>query len=310
MRASVSDDTTGDAAAQTLRAVFCMLVGVALLSLNDALIKSLTSNYPVGQLLFTRGLFVFPWIFLLAFRQGGLHRLRVKSIKGQALRGACVICSAFLFVNGLFYLPLADAVAVSFAGPLFITAMAPLVLGEKVGWRRWLAVLAGFAGILLMVRPGAEVMQWAVLFPLGATLFGGVRDLITRRISQTENTIAVLFVTTSFVMLAGLTTAPFGWVTLQANDLWTFAASGLLITGAHYLMIEAFRQGEAALVAPFKYTSMIWAILFGFLIFGDLPDGWTLSGAGVVILAGLYILRRETRLRRRPVTAVGPSARL
>lgn len=300
----------GDAPAQTIRAVFCMLVGVALLSLNDALIKSLTSNYPVGQLLFTRGFFVFPWIFLFALRQGGLHRLRVKSIRGQALRGICVIASAFLFVNGLIYLPLADAIAVTFAGPLFITAMAPLVLGEHVGWRRWLAVLAGFAGILLMVRPGGDVMQWAVLLPLGATLCGGMRDLITRRISQTENTVAVLFVTTSFVMLAGLTTAPFGWVALRAEDLWTFAASGLLIAGAHYLMIEAFRQGEAALVAPFKYTSMIWATLFGFLIFGDLPDGWTLSGAGLVILAGLYILRRETQLSRQPVTAVGPSARL
>ncbi len=307
---SVSDQMTGEAAAQTARAVTCMLVGVALLSLNDALIKTLASNYPAGQLLFIRGLFVFPWIILVAFRQGGLHRLRVKSIKGQALRGACVICSAFLFVNGLVYLPLADAIAITFTGPLFITAMAPLVLGEHVGWRRWLAVLAGFAGILFMVRPDGEVVQWAVLLPLGAALFGGTRDLITRRISQTENTVAVLFVTTAFVMLAGLVTAPFGWVPLQAQSLWTFAASGVLIAGAHYLMIEAFRQGEAALVAPFKYTSMIWAVLFGFLIFGDLPDGWTLFGAGLVILAGLYILRRETRLRRQPVTAVGPSARL
>lgn len=287
-----------------------MLVGVALLSLNDALIKSLTSNYPVGQLLFIRGIFVFPWIILLALLQGGLHRLRVRSIKGQALRGVCVIASAFLFVNGLVHLPLADAIAITFTGPLFITAMAPLVLGEQVGWRRWMAVLAGFAGVLFMVRPGGEAMQWAVLFPLGAALFGGTRDLITRHISQTENTVSVLLVTTSFVMLAGLTTAPFGWAPLQTQDLGTFAASGMLVAGAHYLMIEAFRQGEAALVAPFKYTSIVWAVLFGYLIFGDLPDGWTLFGAGLVIFAGLYILHRETRLSRRPVTAVGPSARL
>ena len=299
MKANASARAAGDAAAaQSMRAVVCMLVGVALLSLNDALIKSLSMGYPVGQLLFVRGLFVLPWIFLLARRAGGLHTLRVKSVKGQALRAVCVIASAFLFVNALRYLPLADAIAVTFAGPLFITAMAPLVLGEHVGWRRWLAVLAGFAGVLLMVRPGVGAMQWAILLPLGATLFGGMRDLITRRISQTETSVAVLFVTTLVVMSAGLATAPFGWVPVRAADLWVFALSGVLLAGAHYLMIESFRQGEAALVAPFKYTSMIWAVLLGFLFFGDWPDAWTLFGAVVVVLAGLYIMRRET-LRRR-----------
>ncbi len=299
----VTDDAARDAAAaRSIRAVVCMLVGVALLSLNDALIKSLTSGYPVGQLLFVRGAFVCPWILLLARLNGGSSALRIRNVKGQALRAVCVIASAFLFVNGLYYLPLADAIAVTFAGPLFITAMAPLVLGEHVGWRRWLAVLAGFAGVLCMVRPGGGAMQWAILLPLGATLCGGVRDLITRRISQTETSVAVLLVTTAVVMLAGLATAPFGWAPVRAADLWTFAASGMLIAGAHYLMIEAFRQGEAALVAPFKYTSMVWAVLFGFILFGDLPDRWTLLGAAVVILAGLYILRREALRgrRRRP----------
>lgn len=294
----------------TIRAIVCMLVGVALLSLNDALIKSLTSAYPVGQLLFVRGLFVLPWILLLALGNGGTRALRIGSFRGQALRGACVIGSSFLFVTGLAYLPLADAVAVAFTGPLFITAMAPMVLGEQVGWRRWLAVLTGFAGVLVMVRPGGEALQWAVLFPLGAALCGGVRDLITRRISRTETSVAVLLVTTSVVMLAGLTTAPFGWSVVRYGDLWIFAASGALIAGAHYLMIEAFRQGEAALVAPFKYTSMVWAVLFGFLFFADLPDGWTLFGAAMVILAGLYILHRETMRRRPPVSAGGPPARM
>ena len=262
----------------------------------------------MGELLFVRGLFVCPWILLLAYRAGGLHMLRIKSVKGQALRACCVIASSFLFVNGLRFLPLADAIAVTFTGPLFITAMAPLVLGEHVGWRRWLAVLAGFAGVLFMVRPGGDAMQWAVLLPLGATLCGGVRDLITRRISQTETSVAVLFVTTMVVILAGLTTAPFGWSPVRAGDLWTFACSGVLIAGAHYLMIEAFRQGEAALVAPFKYTAMVWAVLFGFVFFGDLPDGWTLLGAAAVVLAGLYIMRRETLRGRRP-SAGGAAAR-
>ena len=270
-----------------------MLAGVTLLSVNDALIKSLTSGYPVGQLLFVRGLFVLPWVLVLAKLEGGLHTLRIHNIKGQALRSVCVIVSSFLFVTGLSYLPLADAIAISFAGPLFITALAPIVLSEFVGWRRWLAVLVGFAGVLCMIRPGSGAMQWAVLFPLCATLAGVGRDLITRRMARSETTVAVLCATTVVVLLAGLTTAPLGWVRIDPADLWLFTASGALIAGAHYLMIESFRRGEAALVAPFKYASMIWAVLFGYLFFGDLPDQWTIAGASIVISAGLYILHRE-----------------
>jgi drug/metabolite transporter (DMT)-like permease len=275
-----------------------MLLGVILLVLNDALIKTLTLGYPVGQLLFLRGMFVMPWVLMLAYRAGGTRALRVINVRGQAWRGACVIAGSFLFVSGLRHLPLADAVAISFTGPLFITAMAPYALGERVGWRRRGAVLAGFLGVLIMARPGGEALQWAVLLPLGAALCGGVRDLITRRIARSETTVSMLFVTTTVVMLAGLATLPLGWAPLRAADLWTFAASGVLVAGAHYLTIEAFRHGEAALVAPFKYTTMVWAVLFGYLFFGDLPDTWTLAGAAVVLLAGLYILHRETRKTR------------
>ena len=121
-------------------AIACMLIGTAILTLNDALIKKLAETYPTGQLLFIRGVFVWPWILVFAMRMGGLATLRIRNVNGQALRGVCVIASAFLFITGLRHLTLADAIAVSFTGPLFITAMAPLILGETVGWRRWLAV--------------------------------------------------------------------------------------------------------------------------------------------------------------------------
>jgi len=299
MKQPAADPASG----QPFRAIAAVLLGVALLALNDSLIKSLTGSYPVGELLFVRGLFVAPWIALLAYRHGGISSLRVRNWRGQALRGASVIAGAFLFVNGLRHLPLADAVAVTFTGPMFITALAPLVLGERVGWRRWMAVLAGFIGVLVMVRPtalfgGAGTLQLAILLPLGAALCGSARDLITRRLAQSESSVAVLFFTSAAVMLAGLCTAPFGWVVPRAADLWVLAASGALVAGAYYFQIEAFRLGEAVLVAPFKYTSMIWAVLLGFLMFGDLPDGWTLLGAACVIAAGLYILRRETRRGR------------
>jgi drug/metabolite transporter (DMT)-like permease len=280
-------------------AIACMLVGTAVLTLNDALIKKLAETYPTGQLLFIRGVFVWPWILLFAMRMGGLATLRIRNVKGQALRGVCVIASAFLFITGLRYLTLADAIAVSFTGPLFITAMAPLVLGEKVGWRRWLAVSIGFAGVLFMLRPGSAALQWAIIFPLGAAVCGGLRDLITRRIAGTETTVAVLAATTTVVLLAGLATLPFtDWVPLQRQHIAIFAASGALIAVAHTLMIESFRRGEAALVAPFKYSALLWATLIGFIVFGELPDRWTVVGAVLIVLAGLYVLHRETQLRR------------
>lgn len=284
------------------RAIACMLAATALVSLNDALVKSLTSSYPVGQVLFLRGIFVLPWIVLLAHIMGGIGRLKVKNVKGQAFRAIFVVGSSFLFVNGLIYLPLADAIAVTFAGPLFITALAPLALGEHVGWRRWLAVVVGFVGVLFMVRPDGDVIQWAVLFPLGAALCGGIRDLITRRISQTETSAAVLFFTTCAVVAASALTLPFAWSAVSALDLVYFALSAMLVAGGQYLMIEAYRHGEAAFVAPFKYSFMIWAVLFGYLFFAELPDAWTVLGTVIVAASGLYILQRELRFTPRPVS--------
>lgn len=279
-----------------------MVGAVASLTASDALIKSMSNTYSVGQLLFIRSLFVWPWIFFFAWRQGGLRVLRLNSTKGHFVRGFLVIASTFLFVTGLQYLPLANAIAAIFMGPLFITAMAPLILGERVGWRRWAAVSIGFLGVLVMVRPGTDAFQWALLFPITGAMCGGLRDLITRRISQAENTLAMLAMTTIAIMVAGVISIPFGWSPFHSDDLIKFAVSGTLVTAGHYLMIDAFRRGEAGLVAPFKYTSLLWAIVIGYVAFGELPDHYTLAGATIIIAAGLYVFYRETQLRK---TAAG-----
>ena len=149
---------------------------------------------------------------------------------------------------------------------MFITALAQPLLGEHVGWRRWSAVLTGFIGILLIVRPGGGGVQWAVLFPLTASLAGALRDLLTRHLSSQETTVAILFSTTLGVILASLVTIPFVWVPVPLVDWGWFALSGFLVGFAHFLMIETFRYGEATLVAPFKYSGVIWAGLLGYLI--------------------------------------------
>lgn len=285
-------------AEQALPAIACMVGAVASLTASDALIKSMSNTYSVGQLLFIRSLFVWPWIFFFAWRQGGLRVLRLNSTKGHFVRGFLVIASTFLFVTGLQYLPLANANAAIFMGPLFITAMAPLILGERVGWRRWAAVSIGFLGVLVMVRPGTDAFQWALLFPITGAMCGGLRDLITRRISQAENTLAMLAMTTIAIMVAGVISIPFGWAPFDSDDLVKFAVSGTLVTAGHYLMIDAFRRGEAGLVAPFKYTSLLWAIVIGYVAFGELPDHYTLAGATIIIAAGLYVFYRETQLRK------------
>ena len=276
------------------RGILFMLLGTAILTVNDAILKWLTAGYPTGQLIFMRGIFVTLPIALLVWRMGGLAVLRINDFGAHALRAGFVILSTFCFVTGLRFMPLADAIAITFAGPLFITALAAPVLTEAVGWRRWTAVLVGFVGVLVMTRPGGGAIQWVALWPLAGTFFGALRDLTTRRISTAESSLALLCTSTVAVVVAGLATSPFGWNPIPAFDLGLMAASGILVGSAHFLMIECFRLAEAALLAPFKYSNMIWAIMLGFAVWGDLPDAWTLTGAAFVVGSGLYILRRES----------------
>lgn len=160
-----------------------------------------------------------------------------------------------------------------------------------------MAVLAGFIGIVVIMRPGGTLIQWAALFPLAASLTGAFRDILTRHLSVQETTVALLFYTSLGVTLAGLATIPFVWTPVLLVDWGWFALSGILIGCAHFLMIETFRYGEAALVAPFKYSGVIWAALLGYLIWGDIPDPGIITGVGIVVVAGFYILHRE-RVRR------------
>lgn len=282
-----------------LAGIACMLGGVALLTLSDAAAKWFTAEYPVGEVVAIRALFILVFIALFAVARNRLRELRIRSYRNHLLRGGFACASTLLFVMGLSLLPLADAIAVTFAGPLFITALAPAILLERVGWRRWLAVLAGFAGVLLMVRPSGDYARWAVLLPLGAALAGSLRDLVTRRISIGETSTSILFSTNVVVLLAGLVFFPAGWRPPDSADFLFMGLAGGLMGAAHYLHIEAFRLAEAAVVAPFKYTNMVWGVLFGFVLWGHLPDRWVVGGSLLVIASGLYIFYRERRLEQR-----------
>ncbi len=275
-----------------------MVVGMALLTLNNAFLKTLTSDYPPGQLIALRAAFVFIPIALIAWRNDGLESLKINSIGGQSIRAGFLVATQFLMVTSLGLLPLADVTALSFSGPLVITALAGPMLGEQVGWRRWAAVVVGFSGVLIMVRPDPEIFRIAALLPILAASSGALRDLVTRRISTGESSIAILCFSTSAVLLAGLVSMRLHHLPLTMADLPLLAVAGCLQGAAHFILIEAFRHGEAAVIAPFKYTALPWAAVFGFLLFGQIPDIWIITGAMPVICAGLYIVHRE-RLKHR-----------
>ena len=275
-----------------------MVAASAFLMMNNVVIKLLTATLPVGQILFVRGLFVSIPIALFAWRAGGLCSLRIRSLPGQAWRAGLTAVSTLLMTNALALLPLADVTAITFAGPLFITCLATWVLGERVGWRRWTAVVVGFTGVVLMIKPTGDALRWAVFLPLGVALVGAVRDVITRRMSITETSVSMLCYTTIGVALSGLATWPFGWAVLETREVAFLALAACLLGASNFLAIESFRYAEAAVAAPFKYSEILWAVLFGAIFWGHLPDQWIVAGSVLVVGSGLYILHRETRRRR------------
>lgn len=283
------------------RGIALMIAGGLVLTMSDTATKWLTGNYPVGQIMAIRALFTLIPISLFVWQSGGLAALRIGNFKMQFLRAACAVASAFLFVSGLVYLPLADAIALAFSGPLFVTAMATPLLGEHVGWRRWSAVCVGFLGVMVMVRPTGEAMRWAALLPLCAASMGALRDVVTRRIRMSDSPVAILAFTMGATALAGFATLPFGWNPVAWEDLLIMAAAGVLVGSAQYLVIHAFHVAEASLIIPFKYLTLIWGALFGFMIWGQLPDRWIVAGSVLVVGSGLYIMHRETRANRRAV---------
>jgi drug/metabolite transporter (DMT)-like permease len=275
-----------------------MVAGGIVLTVNDAATKWLTADYPVGEIIFVRAMFTLLPIALFAWQNGGLTALRIGDMRLQCARASCAVASTFLFISGLVFLPLADCIALAFSGPLFVTALATPLLGEMVGWRRWSAVLIGFAGVLVMLRPTGEAVRWVALLPLCAAGCGALRDIITRKIRISDSPVAILAMTMLAVALSGLATLPFGWNAIAPKDLLIMASAGLLVGTAQYLMIQAFHLAEASLVIPFKYLTLVWGALFGFVIWNDLPDHWVIAGSTLVVGSGLYIMHREMARRR------------
>jgi drug/metabolite transporter (DMT)-like permease len=278
------------------KGIGCMVLGCAFLMMSDAFSKWLSQTYSVGQVMSLRNVFVLVPILIVVWRKDSFADLRVNRWAAQSFRALWHVLAAVFFVTSVSLLPLADVHAIGFAGPIFIAALAPFMLGESVGWHRWAAILVGFGGVLIMLRPTGAGFDYVGLVPLAAALSASFRDLLTRRLSRTETSISILFFSSVAVIIGGMVTAPFDWKPLTWTSLALFAANGLVNGGAHFLMIEAYRLAQAPVVSPFKYSILIWAALFGYLVWGDVPNAWIAIGAIPVVASGLYILHREQRL--------------
>jgi drug/metabolite transporter (DMT)-like permease len=279
-------------------------VAILCFAVMDAAIKYLTADFGTWQIMFFRGFFSLVPIAVLVARSGGVGTLRSRRPLSHVGRALVGIVAAFCFFYAYSLMPLADAYAIGFAGPLFMTALSVPVLGEKVGWRRWLAVLVGFTGVLVMLRPGQGVLSLEALVPLAAAAFYALTMLYVRILARTESNAAITFyfvVTMSAV--AAIAMIP-EWRTPQGWQWPLLIMVGVIGGVAQIAFTQAFRLTSPSLLAPFEYTAMIWAVLFGFVLFGDIPDKAIWIGGGIVVAAGLYIIHRETLLHRQATVAV------
>lgn len=286
--------TTRHSADQPLLGIALMLAGIAAFAVMDALVKWLTADYSVPLVVALRSWFGLPVLFLVVHFEGGIQAVKTKRPLAHLTRYALVLALSFSFFWGLSQMKLIDAVALSFAAPIFIAALSVPLLQEPVGWHRWTAIGVGFCGVLVMLRPGTGVFQWAALVVLGSALVYALLMITTRALKSTESTAALIFYPQIGMSLTGIAIAPLFWVTPSLGDLGLFALAGVFGSAGILCLTQAFRLAPVAVVSPFEYSALIWATLLGFLMWGDLPDAPTLIGATIVAASGFYILYRET----------------
>src|SRR5258707_6540978 len=283
-----------------LRGILCVLIATACFAIMDSLVKWVAPRIPVMQMVFFRSLFAFVPITLLIIRNGGIATWRTNRLGGHARRSLCGVVSLAGFIYAFGHMPLADAVGIGFSAPLFITALSVPLLGERVGIRRWSAVLVGFVGVIVMVRPGSGVFDAPAIVALGATMLYALAMIFIRSLGRSESTGAIAFYYTLLCTAIGAAFLPFQWVTPEPVEPPLLAPIGLIGGCGQLLLPSSYRNAPAAVIAPFDYVSMLYVSVIGYVVWGDVPDGALLIGAVIVVASGLYILHRETRRTAAP----------
>jgi drug/metabolite transporter (DMT)-like permease len=280
----------------TLAGIGFMLLGIFLFSCNDALGKWLLETYSVGQMLLIRSVAAMLLLAPLLIREG-LEPIRTAPRPVlQVVRVLLSTAEVAMFFWAVRYLPLADTVTFYLAGPIYVTALSALFLGERVGWRRWSAVLVGFLGVIIALRPSTASFTWPALIALAGSFFFALLMIVTRTLRGTADTLLAAG-QIGTTLLFGLVTAPFGWVAPSARDTGLMALLGIVAVLALMCVNRSLKLAPASVVVPYQYTMIVWAAALGYFVFGDLPHVTMLIGAVIIVLAGLYIFYREQMIR-------------
>ena len=289
-----------------VRAVLLKLLSTLLFSFMGALVRSLGEAVPLGQVVFFRSAFaILPVVVIYALRRELRAAVSSRRVPGHFVRGLLGAAGMFLNFAALARLPLADVTAILFASPLITVALAALFLGERVRIYRWSAVAVGLVGVVAMLLPHltiGSVSAMSAAAAVGAvcaasaavTNAGAV--IQTRRLTDTETTSSIVFFFSFFCALAGLASLPFGWIAPSPLQLAELVMVGVIGGVSHLIVTDSYRYAPASVIASFDYASMLWAFVLGYLLFGELPDAYTMGGAAIVIAAGLFVIARERRL--------------
>jgi drug/metabolite transporter (DMT)-like permease len=285
------------------RGIALILASTVFLGTSDVTAKYLSATLPSIEIAWLRFL-VFAMIMVPAMLSGSpLYALRSERPGMQLMRGVALLMSSLLFITGLRFLPIAEASATGFVSPLFVTALSIFFLGESVGMRRWLATAVGLIGVLIILRPGSSAFHPAALFPLVSALAWAVTLIMTRMLSGRERAITTM----TYSSIAGVcilsALVPLVWVAPSWHDVAFGIFIGVASTAGQWIVVLAFRYADASVLAPFSYTQLLWVSILGFLVFGEVPDIWTITGAAFIVASGLYTAHRE-RVRRSQLLTV------
>ena len=294
--------TAADERSARLAGIGLMLFGVCMFAFGDALGKVLVARYPVNELLLLRAAVPLAILLTLIWRQrAALPRLERPGL--QLLRMVLSTAEVAAFFVAVVYLPLADVITYYLACPIFVTAMSAIVLREKVGWRRWSAVVVGFCGVLIALQPSAQTVSWPALIALAGSFSFAVLMIVTRSLRATPD---IVLAATQFAgtFSVGLVLTPLAWRTPDLPDLGLFVLAGCISIVALLCTNRSLKLAPASVVVPYQYSMIVWAVMFGYVVFGDVPSAATIAGAAIIIGAGLYIFLREQQLGRE--TAVSP----
>ncbi|WP_282606857.1 DMT family transporter [Pelagibius sp. Alg239-R121] len=279
------------------KGILWMLLTMLLFVSMDTAAKHLTQSYPVLQVVWAR--YFFHALLLALYLNRRIPGLmRTKRLGIQLFRSLLLLVTTVLFFTGISLIPLADASAIMFVAPIIVTALSMPLLKEKVGPRRWVSIVVGFIGALIIIRPGGETVQIAALLPFCAACCYALYQIITRSLSHSDQPLTTLAYTALVGAVVMCFVAPFNWQSPDTNGWLLMILIGFLGGISQFTLIKAFQSAPAAAVTPFSYSSLIWATFYGFIVFGDLPDQPTVAGALIIAASGLYIFHRENLKKR------------